>query len=107
MRISPNPGLQQAFEQGRVGTATQSPQGTTAEAPKSDFAGMLMDVMKEVNGSQQNAASLQTDLMTGRRPVEVHDVMIAMEKASVSMQLTMAVRNKLLEGYQELSRMQI
>ncbi len=84
-----------------MGTATQS------AGNKGDFAQMLMDVMKEVNDSQSKAAEMQTDLMTGRRPVEVHDVMIAMEKASTSMQLTMAVRNKLLEAYQELSRMQI
>ena len=66
-----------------------------------------MDVMKEVNDSQAKAGELQTDFMTGRRPVEVQDVMIAMEKASTSMQLTMAVRNKMLEAFQELSRMQI
>lgn len=101
MRISGNPAIQQALEQGQMGTATQSTGG------KGDFAQMLMDVMKEVNDSQSKAAEMQTDLMTGRRPVEVHDVMIAMEKASTSMQLTMAVRNKLLEAYQELSRMQI
>ena len=68
---------------------------------------MLMDVMKEVNDSQSKATAIQSDYMTGRRPVEVHDVMIAMEKASTSMQLTLAVRNKLLEAYQELSRMQV
>jgi flagellar hook-basal body complex protein FliE len=45
--------------------------------------------------------------MTNRKPVEVHDLMIAMEKASTSMQLTMSVRNKTLEAYQEISRMQI
>lgn len=102
MRISANPAVQQALEQGRVGTATQS-----AGNKGSDFSQMLMDVLNEVNDSQSKARELQTDLMTGRRQVEVHDVMIAMEKASTSMQLTMAVRNKLLEGYQELSRMQI
>jgi flagellar hook-basal body complex protein FliE len=102
MRISSNPAIQQALEQGRVGTATQS-----AGNKGNDFADMLMDVLKEVNESQGNAKEMQTDLMTGRRQVEVHDVMIAMEKASTSMQLTMAVRNKLLEAYQELSRIQI
>ncbi|MBI1332920.1 MAG: flagellar hook-basal body complex protein FliE [Armatimonadetes bacterium] len=101
MNISINPAVQQALEQGQLGTATQS------AGKKGDFAEMLMDVMKEVNNSQNKASEIQTDFMTGRRPVEVHDVMIAMEKASTSMQLTLAVRNKLLEAYQELSRMQI
>lgn len=65
-----------------------------------------MDVIKEVNDAQQEARSKQTALMTGQ-PVEIHDVMIAMEKASVAMQLTMQVRNKVLEAYQEISRMQV
>jgi flagellar hook-basal body complex protein FliE len=60
-----------------------------------------------VNDSQGKAKELQTDLLTNRRKVEIQDVMIAMEQAGTSMQLTMAVRNKLLEAYQELSRMQI
>ena len=101
MNISVNPTIQSALEQGSMGTATQS------AGNKGDFAQMLMDVLKEVNDSQNKSAEIQDDFKTGRRPVEVHDVMIAMDKASTSMQLTMAVRNKLLEGYQELSRMQI
>jgi len=71
-----------------------------------DFAKQLMDVLKEVNSSQNNAAETQKAFMTGQ-PVEYHDLMIAMEKASTTLQLTMQVRNKLLEGYQEISRMQI
>jgi flagellar hook-basal body complex protein FliE len=101
MRISVNPAIQEALSQGKLGTATQS------AGDKGDFAHMLMDVMKEVNDSQSKVAEIQTDYMTGRRPVEVQDLMVAMEKASTSMQLTMAVRNKILEAYQELSRMQV
>lgn len=103
MRISSNPAIEQALNQGSLGTATQS----AGKSQGSDFAQMLMDVIGEVNSSQANAKELQTDFMTNRRKVEVQDVMIAMEKASTSMQLTMQVRNKLLEAYQELSRMQV
>lgn len=70
------------------------------------FGKMLNDALKEVNGAQNDSAKLQGDLMANK-PVEVHDLMIAMEKASTSMQLTMAVRNKVLEAYQEISRMQV
>ena len=101
MRISVNPAIQDALSQGKLGTATQS------AGEKGDFAHMLMDVLKEVNDSQSKSTEIQTDLITGRRPVEVQDVMLAMEKASTSMQLTMAVRNKMLEAFQELSHMQI
>lgn len=71
-----------------------------------DFAKQLMDVLKEVNNSQQNAADMQKAFMTGQ-PVEYHDLMIAMEKASTALQLTIQVRNKLLESYQEINRMQV
>jgi len=71
-----------------------------------DFAKQLMDVLKEVNNSQNNSADMQKSYMAGQQ-VEYHDLMIAMEKASTSLQLTMQVRNKLLEGYQEISKLQI
>ncbi|HRK20974.1 MAG TPA: flagellar hook-basal body complex protein FliE [Fimbriimonadaceae bacterium] len=71
-----------------------------------DFAQTLMDVMKEVNQSQLHGREMQNALMTNQ-PVEIHDVMIAMEQASIAMNLTLQVRNKLLEAYQEISRTQI
>lgn len=84
---------------------TAPPARRESEAPE-DFGQLLMDVLKEVNQSQQNARELETAFLTGR-PVEVHDLMIALEKASLGMQLTLQVRNKLLEAYQELMRIQI
>lgn len=85
----------------------QSPLGLPKNKEQSgDFAQMLMDVLKEVNGSQQEARGMQADFMAGQ-PVEYHDLMIALEKASTAMQLTVEVRNKLLEAYQEISRMQV
>ncbi len=72
-----------------------------------DFGQMLMDVMKDVNQSQLNAREVQNQFMTGQPGVEIHDVKIAAEKASIAIQLTMQVRNKVLEAYQELSRMQV
>ncbi len=84
-------------------------QGKSVVAPaegKGDFAKMLMDVLKEVNTSEQNARGLQNALMANQ-PVEIHDLKIAMERASTAMQLTLQVRNKLLEAYQEIMRMQV
>jgi flagellar hook-basal body complex protein FliE len=71
-----------------------------------DFGKTLMDAIKEVNASQSESREMQGALMAGQ-PVDVDDVMIAMERASISMQLTMQVRNKVLEAYQEISRMQV
>jgi flagellar hook-basal body complex protein FliE len=68
---------------------------------------MLMDALKEVNASQQNSRAMQNAFMAGQPGVEVHDLMIAMERSSTAMQLTLQVRNKMLEAYQEMVRMQI
>ena len=73
---------------------------------KGDFGKLLMDVIKEVNSSQQNATEMQNAFMTGQN-VELHELMISMERAGLAMELTLQVRNKLLEAYQEISRMQV
>lgn len=82
-----------------------TPQSAPAKSGE-DFGSMLMDAIKDVNASQQDSVKLQNELMAGR-PVEYHDLMIAMERASTTMALTMQVRNKLLEAYQEISRMTV
>jgi flagellar hook-basal body complex protein FliE len=95
-----NPAIEQLVRESVV------PTGETTEKG-GDFAQTLMDVLKDVNASQQEARDMQNDFMTGRRKVEIHDLMIAMERAGVAMNLTMAVRNKLMEAYQEINRIQV
>jgi flagellar hook-basal body complex protein FliE len=102
MRITTNPAIAEALAKGTI----SAPIGQPGEKGD-DFARMLMDVLKEVNDNQQNSSRMQTHFQTNDKKVEYHDVMIAMEKASVGFQLTLAVRNKLLEAYQEINRMQV
>lgn len=91
----------------KIANLAQPPQSQISAQPENnDFGKMLMDVIKEVNEAQGDARALQNDLMANR-PVEYHELMIAMERASTAMQLTMQVRNKVLEAYQEISRMQV
>jgi flagellar hook-basal body complex protein FliE len=71
-----------------------------------DFANTLMDVLKEVNASQNQSSDMQSAFMAGQ-PVEYHDLMIAMEKASTTLQLTMQVRNQILSAYQEIDKLSI
>jgi flagellar hook-basal body complex protein FliE len=80
--------------------------GKNTAGNNGDFAQTLMDVLKEVNATQQDSVAKQKAFMTGQ-PVDYHDLMIAMEKASVALQLTMEVRNKLLEAYNTVSQMQV
>ncbi|MEB3222975.1 MAG: flagellar hook-basal body complex protein FliE [Candidatus Sericytochromatia bacterium] len=62
--------------------------------------------LDEVTRLQQGAERLANEAAIGG-DVDLHDVMIASEKASVAMQLTLQVRNKLVEAYQDVMRMQV
>ncbi len=86
--------------------ANQATNPIKADDQSGDFGKLLMDVIKEVNSSQNNAAEMQNAFMTGQN-VELHELMISMERAGLAMELTLQVRNKLLEAYQEISRMQV
>ncbi|HEY3781297.1 MAG TPA: flagellar hook-basal body complex protein FliE [Fimbriimonadaceae bacterium] len=92
-----------------LGIDSQLQQGAKAATPGGkgdDFANTLMDVLKEVNASQTNSTNMQSAFMAGQ-PVEYHDLMIAMQKASTTLQLTMQVRNQLLSAYQEIDKMAV
>lgn len=78
-----------------------------AQAPAGgSFSNLLGSMVQEVNSRQAAAGAATTSLISGG-DVSLHQAMIAMEEASISFQLMVEVRNKLLESYQELMRMQI
>jgi len=70
------------------------------------FSSVLGNLVDEVNRKQAAAGQSVHDLQSGNS-VSLHQTMIALEEASVSFQLMVEVRNKVLESYQELMRMQI
>ena len=81
--------------------------GAPAQSPgASNFENLLGTFVREVNGKQLDASNAVSGLLRGDN-VPLHQAMVSMEEASVSFQLMVEVRNKLLEGYQELLRMQV
>jgi flagellar hook-basal body complex protein FliE len=78
---------------------------STANAEKS-FGDILTDALGNVNDLQQKANQASMDLATGKIE-DISQVVIAAEKAAVALQLTIQVRNKMLESYQEMMRMQV
>lgn len=78
---------------------------TPFEAQQS-FASVLKESIEKVNEAQ-----IQSDVMTKKlalgENVDLHQVMIASQKASVTLQATMEIRNKVIEAYQEVMRMQV
>lgn len=84
--------------------ATSGVSGATGSSDS--FASMFGRMVEEVN-AKQIAASDAVSGMQGGQNVPLHQTVIAMEEASISFQLMVEVRNKLLESYQEIMRMQI
>lgn len=72
----------------------------------SSFNSMFGQMVQDVSAKQAAANEAVNGLLSGQN-VSLHQAMIAAEEASVSFQLMVEVRNKLLESYQELMRMQI
>ena len=72
----------------------------------SDFKKILLDNINQVNAMQQDAGQLVTDLVTGREQ-DITKVMTAVEKADVAFQTLKAVRDKIVDAYQEIMRMRI
>jgi flagellar hook-basal body complex protein FliE len=69
-----------------------------------DFLAGMQTAITEVDGLQKDSERLTQDAVLGR--VEnLHDVMIAAEKAKTAMSLTLEVRNKALEAYKEIMRL--
>jgi len=78
----------------------------TPAAGEGQFATVLKDSISEVNRLQQKADASITSLATSGQ-ASLHETMIAMEEASVSFKLMMQVRNKIVEAYQEVMRIQV
>ena len=85
-----------------VNDKTSVPQDATA---KTEFSKVLTESLEKVNTMQSERSAMITDFASGRNQ-NVHELMIAMQKASLAMNMTSAVRNKVIEAYKELSRMQ-
>jgi flagellar hook-basal body complex protein FliE len=84
----------------------QGPENLQNSEGQRSFSQTLRDVVESVNQQQINSEDTSARFIAGQ--VEnVHDAMIAMEKASVSFQFLVEVRNKLLDGYREVMRMQV
>lgn len=68
------------------------------------FSSFLSDALNQVNQAQVESAKLNDQFAAGQIQ-DVHQVMVAGQKAQVMLQLTLQVRNKVIESYQEIMRM--
>ncbi|MDL1962726.1 MAG: flagellar hook-basal body complex protein FliE [Deltaproteobacteria bacterium] len=76
------------------------------EEPEKSFGDILKSSMGKVSQLGREANQAVQALTTGQK-TDIHGTMIALEKASVSFQLMMEVRNKAIDAYKEVARMSV
>lgn len=81
-------------------------EGQTRTESAAGFSDALFKAVAEVNNLHQNADKTLMKVQTGQGG-SLHEAMIALEKSAVSFRTMLTVRNKLLEAYQEIMRMQV
>ena len=82
-------------------------EGGTPAGDKVDFGELMKDSLDKVSDTQSQARELANAFESGDTSVELPEVMVALQKASVSFQAVTQVRNKLLSAYQEVMNMQV
>ncbi|MGE5397836.1 MAG: flagellar hook-basal body complex protein FliE [Chitinophagales bacterium] len=78
----------------------------SVSAEKSSFADILRDALQQVETQENDAKMSGLDLITGNAQ-DVHQATIAYEKAYLTLMLTVEIRNKVVEAYQEIMRIQM
>ncbi|MDX7990821.1 flagellar hook-basal body complex protein FliE [Xenorhabdus littoralis] len=71
------------------------------------FASQLTAAVEKINHTRLNAVKQAQDFTLGASGVELNDVMVNMQKSSISLQMGIQVRNKLVSAYHEIMNMQV
>lgn len=87
-----------------IGAANKTPESITGTSG-SDFGALLKQSIDSVNATQQTAGKLSQAFEVGDTDVSLAEVMIASQKADVSFQAMLQVRNKLVDAYKEVMNM--
>ena len=90
---------------GAGGALPIDPQPTTIDAPATEGASAFERVLDAVNGSAAAANDATVKMVDGTG--DVHEAMIALQQADLTPQFAVQIRNKLVQAYQEISRMPV
>jgi len=90
------------------GKALQAKQaGEAGAAGAADFGQILKGTLDQVSKAQVDAQKLAQDFSAGTGNANLQDVMMSLQKASLSFQQMVQVRNKLVSAYQDIMNMQV
>jgi flagellar hook-basal body complex protein FliE len=81
-------------------------ESTGQETEATSFGTLLQETIKKLNDSQLEADAQVNSFLKGDT-TDVHRVMIAMQKAEMTLNLAMQFRNKIIQAYEEVMRMQV
>ena len=86
--------------------AAGQPEPTAADGAP-EFGAALKAALEQANDAQQEAMRLQREFDLNAPNVNLHEVMVSLQKASLSFQTMVQVRNRLVSAYQEIMNMQV
>jgi len=72
-----------------------------------DFSSALASALQQVSQAQESAQQMSQDFSAGSSEVNLQDVMVNLQKANLSFQQMVQVRNKLVSAYQDIMNMQV
>ena len=78
-----------------------------AAAPEAGFASAMTQALKSVSAQQQEASRLQREPQLDNPSVSLEQTMVAMQKAQIGFQATLAVRNQLVRAYTDIMNMSV
>jgi flagellar hook-basal body complex protein FliE len=87
--------------------AGSKPAGNAAPADGPEFSQVLKSTIDQVNAAQQQAHKMAEDFSSGQSNVNLQDVMINLQKANLSFQQMVQVRNKLVSAYHDIMNIQV
>ncbi|MDP1527316.1 MAG: flagellar hook-basal body complex protein FliE [Rhodocyclaceae bacterium] len=101
--------LEQMLSELRAASAVAGgkPAAAAQDASGADFGLALKSAIDQVSNAQQQAQQMAQGLASGDESVQVQDVMINLQKASLSFQQMVQVRNKLVSAYQDVMNMPV
>jgi len=101
-----NPILTQMMPLNNLVQQSAGMNGVAGEAGTVNFGDLLKSQLQKVEDAQIRADGLTQQLVSGES-VELHDVLIATQEAKLMLEMTMQVRNKVVEAYKEMMTMQL
>jgi len=100
-------GIDQLLSQMQVAAAAAVGGQAQQGADGADFADMLKSTIAQVNSTQQESSEMAKNFELGKTDASLQEVMISLQKANVSFQTMVQVRNKLVSAYQDIMNMQV